>query len=400
MTYIEGPVEAERQSAKRRANRAPRVPERIPAGRSGELVAQQRGSDRAVVAALRRSAGLSTVIQRDAKEKIEKPTGKTNEDFDNTQYRLTGDNTSRKIELVVRRTRKNGAPYYEATGEVTGWQKKMPIVKRYDKPKDLGDWAPRVTHVNGMMVTPESGMTSANTLLDSVQGKIAAAGNDVAVDQDAIDVLYTYSAKQGLVADLWDCLKGKLRVRDDVTRSQEQLMLDAVAAKRRIHVSAHSRGTIKTDNAVRTVFKTLTAQYTQELLAKPDKALQKEAQAFAKELEATGLFDSGMAADFSLQQAAEQKAKERAKKDMDRYIQLVYAGNAVSYPSSVIPVTMLVGSKDPISFGVGTYTKSGAKWASGNKRSNLTKVPGATHGYTQNYAKPVGGKIGLDVLQD
>jgi hypothetical protein len=177
-------------------------------------------------------------------------------------------------------------------------------------------------------------------------------------------------------------------------------MLDAVAAKRRIHVSAHSRGTIKTDNAVRTVFKTLAGQYTQELLANPDKALQREARARAKDLESTGLFDSGMAADLALQQVAEQKAKERAKKAMDTYIQLVYAGNAVSYPSSVIPVTMLVGSKDPISFGVGTYTKSGAKWASGNKRSSLTKVPGATHGYTRNYARPVGGKIGQDLLPE
>jgi len=360
------------------------------------LLGQQRAiGNRAVVADLARSSGQSKVIRRDT---TEKPTGKTNEDFDNTQYRLTGDPRTRKIELVVRQTRKDGTPYYEATGEVTGFQKKMPIVKRYDKPVDLGNWAPSVTHINGMAVTPESGMTSANTLLDSVQGKIAAAGNDVAVDQDAIDVLFTYSAKRGLVGDLWDCLKGKARVKDDVTQSQERLMLDAVAAKRRIHVSAHSRGTIKTDNAVRTIFKTLTGQYKQELIAKQDKALQREARARAKELESTGLIDSGMAADMALEQVVEQKAKQRARTDMDKYIQLVYGGNAVSYPSSVIPVTLFVGSTDPVSFGVGTYTKSGAKWASGNKRSVLHKQAGG-HGYTPNYAKPVGGKIGEDILQ-
>jgi len=399
MSDVEGPIDAERLAAERAANRAPRVQTPEPAWRSPALLDQQQAvGNRAVLAGLHKSAGPSNVVRREATEV--KPKGKKNEDFDNTQYRLTGKPPARKIELVVRRTRDDGTPYYEATGEVTGWQKKLPIIRQYDKPVDLGNWAPRVTHINGMAVTPQSGMTSAETLLDSVQGKIAAAGDDVAVDPDAIDVLYTYSTIRGnVVGDLWDCLKGKARVRDDVTKSQEQLMLDAVAAKRRIHVSAHSRGTIKTDNAVRSVFKILSGQYTQELIAKQDRALAREARARAKELESTGLIDGGMAYDMALQQLAEQKAKQRAKTDMDKYIQLVYGGNAVSYPSSVIPVTLFVGSKDPISLGVGTYTKSGAKWASGNKRSTMRKLPGGTHGYTPNYAKPIGREIGEDILQ-
>ena len=279
MSYVDGPIEAEQLAAERAANRAPRVPPRAPVGRSGELLGQQRAvGNRAVVAGLARSTGPSNVIRREAT--LVKPKGKKNEDFDNTQYRLTGKPPGRKIELVARQTRDDGTPYYEATGEVTGFQKKLPIVKRYDKPVDLGNWAPRVTHVNGMAVAPESGMTSANTLLDSIQGKIASAGNDVAIDPDAIDVLYTYSTiRSNTFGDLWDCLKGKVRVKDDVTKTQEQLMLDAVTAKRRIHVSAHSRGTIKTDNAVRSVFKVLAGQYTQELIAKKDRALQREAQA-------------------------------------------------------------------------------------------------------------------------
>lgn len=98
----------------------------------------------------------------------------------------------------------------------------------------------------------------------------------------------------------------------------------------------------------------------------------------------------------ALDQCAEIEAEHQAKKAMDDFIQLVYGGNAVSYPSSVLQVELFVGSRDFVSLGVGTYTKSGAKWASGNKSSVLHKQKGG-HGYTENYAKPVGAAIGVDL---
>ena len=101
----------------------------------------------------------------------------------------------------------------------------------------------------------------------------------------------------------------------------------------------------------------------------------------------------------AVEQTAAYVGEQRAKAEMDRYIQLVYGGNAVSYPSSVIPVELFVGSTDFVSLGVGTYTKAGAKWASGNDRSVLHKQSGG-HGYTENYAKPVGEAIGADILKE
>jgi hypothetical protein len=255
-----------------------------------------------------------------------------------------------------------------------------------------------VTHINGMGVTPKSGLTSAQALLDSVTAKIQSAGADVAVDQDAIDVLFTYSAKRGnFASDVYNCIKGKVGVEDSVTRSQEQTMLDAVAAKRRIHVSAHSRGTIKTDNAVRTVFKTLAAQYKIDMRADPQ--VLRDARKRARDIYASGLMDLETAKLIAVEQTAAYAGEQRAKAEMDRFIQLVYGGNAVSYPSSVIPVELFVGSMDFVSLGVGTYTKAGAKWASGNDRSVLHKQGGG-HGYTENYAKPVGEAIGADILKE
>jgi hypothetical protein len=289
-------------------------------------------------------------------------------------------------------------PFYEAIGKVTGFTSKLPVIQHYDQPRDLGDWAPKVTHVNGMGVAPESGVKSAEALLDSVQSAIKKGGGDVAVDQSAIDVLLTYSAKRkNIFVDIWECIKGKVRVEDDVTRSQEQLMLDAIRAKKRLHVSAHSRGTIKTDNAVRTVFKMLVAQYKPGQMNKS--SVKKDARARAKQLEDTGLMDADIAMQIALDQSAEIAAENVAKQDMDRYIQLVYGGNAVSYPSSALRIEMFVGSKNFVSLGVGTYTKSGAKWASGNQDSVLHKQGGG-HSYGSNYAAPVGGAIGADMIRN
>jgi len=376
-----------------------RPPHRQPAPttREGSLATAvlrlQRLAGNSTVASLVRSGRIGTPVQRD---RTVTPTKKTDTStFNNIQYRVSGSGDPRLIEVVERRTRRDGTPYYLATGTVTGFAHKKPIVSVYDQPKDLGNWAPRVTHVNGMGVMPESGMKSAEALLASVQSTIAKAGDDVAVDPDVIDVLYTYSAKRSsFVSDVFNCLKGKLQVEDSVTGTQEQTMLDAVAARRRIHVSAHSRGTIKTDNAVRNAFTTLAAEYTARL--RSDQGVRRAARKLQQDLIDTGLMDSKMALAFAIESVARARAEDEVKADMNRYIQLVYGGNAVSYPSSVLPVELFVGSMDFVSLGVGTYTNWGAGWASGNKGTKLHKQSGG-HGYTQNYAKPVGEAIGKDL---
>ena len=372
-----------------------------PAGstsaQAGHVLGLQRSAGNQAVTSLVRSGGWSTTaVQR---RTITVQTKPKDTDFNNQQYRVSGDPPDRLIQLVERRLRPDGTtPYYVALGTVDSFTRNQPVITRYAQAMDLGDWAPRVTHINGMGVTPKSGMTSAKALLTAVEAQIRKAGGEVAVEKEAIDVLFTYSAKRGNVAsDIYNCIKGKLGVEDSVTRSQEQTMLDAVAAKRRIHVSAHSRGTIKTDNAVRTVFTTLAAQYKPAM--KQSRQVQSDARRLARNYEATGIMSMQVALPLAIEQAAAYHAEQRAKAEMDAFIQLVYGGNAVSYPSKVIPVELFVGSADFVSLGVGTYTKSGAKWASGNDRTKLHKQGGG-HGYTENYAGPVGAAIGADIRRE
>lgn len=302
-------------------------------------------------------------------------------DVDSTQYRVSGGKTNRKIEVVERTQKPNGQVVYLATGEVIGFNGKRPIVKKYEPPVSLGNWYPSVTHINGMAVTPQSGINSAVALLDAVNDAMGSA-TDSAFDQSAIDVLYTYSAQRGgLVSDLWDCIKGKVRINDKATGKQVEIMLDAIARKKRTTVSAHSRGTIKTDNAVRKVHK----RVTRDLLP----SLRK--QHYAALVEKWKNSDTGIGigpeelAEMELYRMAEQEAKQL----MDTYIQLIYAGNAVQYPSSALKPTLYVGGMDFVSMTVGSYTEliSGAK--------SVGKLAG--HGFNKNYAKAVGKAIAEDI---
>src|SRR5205085_10922196 len=123
-----------------------------------------------------------------------------------------------------------------ATGRVVDFQGAMPVVERYNVPKSLGNWYPQVTHLNGMAVKPQSGLESALALQESVNktldDKMQADG--VALNQDAVDVLYTYSAQQakgGLSAlglDIVNCIAGKVGIEDTVTERQEDIMFDAI----------------------------------------------------------------------------------------------------------------------------------------------------------------------------
>ncbi len=325
----------------------------------------------------------------------------TFDDFDGKQYRVYGRKPNRIIEEVKKRI-VNDKPVYFAMGQVVDFQGALPVVRYYPQGVSLGDWYPQVTHLNGMNVRPQSGLESALALQESINQNLDEKMKEegVALGQDAVEVLYTYSAQRGeglsgFAGDVFDCLKGKVGVVDTVTGSQIDLMLTAVNGKKRITVSAHSRGTIKTDNAVRDAYKILVEQYMAAGRKNPEAI--KKAKDYARTLVDSGMgFDDETAYALAIEGAARDFASKAARENMDTYIQLVYAGNAVSYPSSVLPVEMFVGSTDMVSMGVGTYTGVGAKLASGNSKTKLHKQSGG-HGFTENYASPVGATIAKDI---
>lgn len=377
------------------------------------LALQRTVGNRAVQRIIKDYTANRQAIQRVAGvTKQEEDTAKKSsyDDFDGKQFRVSGQPPDRKVQEVRRRVlsaeeklQRGGQEFeYVATGEVIGFTGNKPIIRDYPQPVSLGDWYPQVTHVNGMNVNPEEGIEGVEALQGAVNKALQDAnkGNGVALGQEAIDVLYTYSAMRGssnsvksATYDLWDCIKGKLGVNDTVTKSQEQIILDAVHTKKRTTVSAHSRGTIKTDNAVRAAFDKLTEEQLQLLLQNKDE-VNRAINLASQMAEAAAM--SGSVSIMSEQDILKQKAQKNATQEMDEYIQLIYAGNAVSYPSSVLPPELFVGKADFVSMFVGSYTATGAKLASWNSQTTMNKQSGG-HGFVENYAQPVGKAIANDI---
>jgi|GEM_PF-3215430 len=312
---------------------------------------------------------------------ISTPDGKKFEDFDGKQYRVTGTEPDRKVEEVKRMTTVDGDVYYVALGEVISFMDSKPVVRYYKTPKDLGDWYPTVTHVNGMNVKTQGGISDAMLLQQTLNEEIGKSGDDVALGQDAIDVLYTYSATQGFGWDLINCVKGKLGYSDQVIKMQTQMMMDAVLQGNLTYISAHSRGTIKTDNAVRNAFKKLKKHYFQSVVE-----------------EVGGSLDISEENVMQLWSAIDALAKIKAGEEMNKFIRLVYAGNAVEYPSSVLPIDFVVGYYDGVSITVGSITKWGVSksmFGYGNDKSTMTKQWSGHgyKGYIPNVAKLITKKL-------
>ena len=206
----------------------------------------------------------------------------------------------------------DGSVVYYATGLVTNFKGSAPMVAPYPEPIPLGDWYPKVTHINGMAVAPKSGILSAAALQESVNSALGGK-EDVAFGQEAVDLLYTYSAQRGnAIFDLIDCIKGKLEIDDDATNKQEEIVLDAVHRQKRVTVSAHSRGTIKTDNAVRNVHEILTRDLLPEIRSRK----RDEVLAYW-ELNDPGL---GLALETLAELSFSGFAAEEAKPQMNEYI--------------------------------------------------------------------------------
>ena len=332
------------------------------------------------------------------KSKISKPqAGLKFSDFDGKQFRVQGMGDNQIIEEVKRTVFEDGTVEYFAVGEVRNFDGKIPHIVSYGpEARSLGNWYPNVTHINGMSVAPGSGIRSATALFNSINENIRQSltdgGADVAVGQDVINLLYTYSPKRGgFKGDLIDCIKGKVGMNDIATERQEDLMLDAVHRSQQISISAHSRGTIKTDNAVRNVHRTLSNEYLP--LMRQERG--PKAMAYWRKND-PGI---GLTAEDYAEVEAKRFAAVKAQRKMNEFIHLIYAGNAVEFPSKFIDIDIYVGGQDGVSIAVGSYTEAFRKVKSfiglgGSRESKLHSVgKRRRHGFEDNYVGPVGAKI-------
>ena len=80
---------------------------------------------------------------------------------------------------------------------------------------------------------------------------------------------------------------------------------------------------------------------------------------------------------------------------MDTYIQLIYAGNAVYFPSSVLKGHIFVASNDVVSGFFGKYFEFAKGWF--GSRMGMTSVEGG-HGFNANYATDVSARIAQDLI--
>lgn len=307
-------------------------------------------------------------------------------DLNATQYLVSAGGT---IEAINRRVGDDGTVVYYRTGSVTVGDGDRPTITPYDQAIAMPDgWLPTVTHINGMMVKPNSGLGSAIRL----QQELEKAGGEALLATDVPSVLYTYSAHRGFVTDLAECVWGKLYQDDDATDRQTEIMIDAVKNQHRTTVSAHSRGTIKTDNAVRNAHARLSAEYLPTASLDPTVLQQaEEAARLAAQM------DSGMGLSAAMLEPVYQRlfARERADQlataELDKFVQLIYAGNAVQFPSASVSLNLVVAGSDPVTIGVGKYFG----FAKG-KKTKMTDVAGG-HGFNDNYASTVAQLIIADL---
>jgi len=308
-------------------------------------------------------------------------------DLNSTQYLVTGQDS---IEAINRRVDENGTVVYYKTGSVTRGDGDRPTIVPYDEaiPVPPG-WLPSITHINGMMVKPNEGLGSALRL----QQELHKAGGNALLEDDIPSVLYTYSAHRGFVTDLAECVWGKLYQDDDATDRQTQIMLDAVANQHRTTVSAHSRGTIKTDNAVRNAHAKISQDHVPAASEDPGVHQRAADAARAAALDAgpTAQLSANMLESVYRRLLARQHADELATAELDKYVQLIYAGNAVQFPSSSVNLNLVVAGSDPITILVGKYFG----FAAGSK-TDMTDIDGG-HGFDDNYASTVAGLIIADL---
>jgi hypothetical protein len=307
-------------------------------------------------------------------------------DLNATQYLVSAGG---KIEAINRREEEDGTVAYYRTGSVTVGNGERPTIVEYDEPIAMpAGWLPTVTHINGMMVKPNSGLGSALRL----QQELEKAGGEALLAADVPSVLYTYSAHRGFVTDLAECISGKLYLDDDATDRQTQIILDAVKNQHRTTVSAHSRGTIKTDNAVRNAHSKISADYLEIAMADPDvlQLAQENARLVAQMNEGMGL-TAAMLEPVYIRLFAREHADKHATTQMDQFVQLIYAGNAVQFPSASVNLNLVVAGSDPVTIGVGKYFG----FAKGSK-TKMTDVSGG-HGFNDNYAPTVAKLIIADL---
>ena len=245
---------------------------------------------------------------------------RTFEDYQARQLRVCTDEDGKQ---TVEEVQRNPDGTYTVIGEIKGnppttgdvWNTPTPVTP-YTVP------APSVSHVNGIDNTPSEGLSGAMALQQEIHKQCPGKASGDACDECDC-VLYTYSEELGFVSDLAQCVAGKFGWEGKVGEKQAQMMRDAIANGDHITMSAHSRGSILTEDSWNQVF----SEQRSEFMNSPE-AVAAGQEAYDMTLAETMDPISALMVSRIAQQ---QVAGEQAAEVVNKHVTVVSSGNAVSF---------------------------------------------------------------------
>lgn len=269
--------------------------------------------------------------------------------YDGQRYRVCTCHGTTKVETL--RFDKPSGKYY-ATGLLPdppyrkGDHEPEPMVPHH--PEILVDPLPELTHLNGMLVDPAQGIEAARVLSRDVSD-FPGCGDG----HGCGCVLFTYSETLGWAGDLAESVAAKAGRRDTVTAIQEADMRRAIeepdSSPHPLIISAHSRGSIHTDNAWKNVRDEVAQKYYSDDPAKYDddpEAVRAQKDAVAErqllnEIDPKSALSPERAGTIAREQKARELAKNDANKTMNENTHVITSGNAVYFPDQGQDLTNL-----------------------------------------------------------
>lgn len=332
----------------------------VASGKGGGAVARVASkfqSLRSAVVGIARSAPSPAIspVAIPAAASIAPPRRIAPSELDGRQFKVcrTRDpaDASRTVESIEEVERRNDGTYVAVGSVDPSVGLASPAdVRRYAAPRPVPPSFPAISHLNGIDNSPDEALAESSWIADHLVADCPAYPRQACV-------LATYSADRGTIGDVAEAALAKVNVRWwKVQQQQERQMQDAIGSGRRITISAHSRGSIHTENAWREVRAAETSRLLKEQGATyaQDPSVKRAVDAASKTNRHTDIgtrrFEEARARRRAMRRLAETDAADL----LNRHVTVVTSGNAVWMPDPSRRAIALVaegpdGGKDLIS---------------------------------------------------
>ncbi len=255
-------------------------------------------------------------------------------------------------------------------------------IRRYESPRPVSDAFPAISNLNGQLTSPDGMIRDASAVADRLVRRCPRHPRQACV-------LATYSATRGPVGDTVQSMFAKWNIAGDrVQQRQEAQMEDAIRSGRRITISAHSRGTIHTENAWRAVHD----RTADRLLLQNGATYARDPSVAAAERAAHVGDRTGLGPELAARRAMRRLAEADAAEILNRHVSMIGSGNAVWFPHPLQETLSLVAD-DPEDGATGDVVTDWFGHDQNVGRVKVRRVPGddsaLKHSFTDLYAAEV-----------